>query len=115
MWSIDDNLKITLTRGDTPSFALNLTTVDDDGETVPYVPADDDVIMFALKKKATSSELWASIQIPNDTMVLAFTEDTTRALEFGNYVYEISLNTADGYHDTFIANKPIVITEELYV
>lgn len=114
MWKIDNDLKITLTRGDTPSFKLNLTTTNEDGDVVPYVPAPTDRIIFALKKAATEQELWASIVIPNDTMTLTFTEDTTRALGFGNYVYEISLNTEDGYHDTFIANKPIIITEELY-
>lgn len=115
MWKIDKNLKITLTRGDTPSFKLNLFTTDEDGNPKPYTPVDGDEIVFALKKKATDLDLWAKVVIPNDTMILKFEQETTRALDFGDYVYEISLNNADdGYHDTFIANKPIVITEELY-
>lgn len=115
MWKIDKDLKISMTRGDTPVFKLNLTTKDEEGQTVPYVPKVDDEIIFALKKDAKSMELWASATIPTDTMELKFTEDMTRGLEFGNYVYEISLNNvADGYHDTFIANTPFTITEELY-
>lgn len=115
MWKIDENRKITLTRGDTPSFKLDLYVNDADGNPTPYTPAADDHIIFALKKKATDNELWAIIEIPKDTMMLTFTDETTRALAFGDYVYEISLNNdTDGYHDTFIANTPLILTEELY-
>lgn len=115
MWKIDENNKITVTRGDTPSFQLNLYTTDDDGNPTPYTPSQGDEIIFAIKKKATDNAIWAIVEIPTDTMILTFTENTTRALSFGEYVYEISLNnTGDNYHDTFIANTPIIITEELY-
>ena len=111
MWKIDENNKITVTRGDTPIFQLNLTNADG----TPYVPAQGDEIKFAIKKTASSAELWAVVDIPTDTLELRFAESTTRGLNFGAYVYEISLNNADqDYHDTFIANTPIVITEELY-
>lgn len=114
-WKIDADNKITLTRGDTPSITLNLYTTAEDGSQVPYTPSVGDKIYFALKKNATDSETWAVIEIPTDTMVLKFEDTTTRGLQFGNYVYEISLNnTADGYHDTFITNTPLIITEELY-
>jgi len=114
MWKVEDN-KITLTRGDTPSFQLNLNTIDGDGNPTPYVPAVGDKLIFAIKKRATDSEIWSVIEIPTDTMMLNFTQETTQALQFGEYVYEISLNNeSEGYHDTFIANTPIIITEELY-
>lgn len=114
MWKVENN-KITLTRGDTPSFKLNLSTIDEDGNLTPYVPSEGDRIVFAIKKKATDPEVWAIVNIPTDTMTLTFKQETTQALQFGSYVYEISLNNdAEEYHDTFIANMPIIITEELY-
>ena len=111
MWRIDTKNNITMTRGDTPTFQLNLTKADG----TPYVPASGDVIMFVIKKSAEEPEILAQIEIPTDTLILRFYESTTRNLEFGKYVYEISLNNSvEDYHDTFIANTPIYITEELY-
>ena len=111
MWSINSKNEITLTRGDTPTFTLNLTNPDG----TPYVPLQDDEIVFVIKETVASSEYLAEIQIPTNTMELVFEEITTRGFEFKQYFYEISLNndTRD-YHDTFIPPTPIYITEELY-
>lgn len=115
MWKVDSNNKITLTRGDTPSFKLNLYTTDESGNKTPYVPTTGDDIIFAIKKTAYSDTTYSIIHIPTDTLMLTFSQNDTRNLTFGDYVYEISLNNAAaGYHDTFIANTPITISEELY-
>lgn len=114
MWKVENN-KITLTRGDTPSFKLELSTIDEDGNITPYTPAPDDRLVFAIKKRAIDPDVWAIVEIPTNTMVLRFKQETTQALPFGEYVYEISLNNnTQEFHDTFIANTPIIITEELY-
>lgn len=111
MWKVDSKNNIIMTRGDTPVFVLNLTKADGD----PYVPASGDEIVFVIKRSAEDEEILAQISIPTDTLELRFYDSTTRFLEFGKYVYEISLNNAsENYHDTFIANTPIFITEELY-
>lgn len=111
MWNINSKNEITLTRGDTPTFTLNLTNPDG----TPYEPVSGDEIIFVIKKSAQAQEIWAQIEIPTETMELAFEEATTRALDFGKYVYEISLNNdTNDYHDTFITATPIYITEELY-
>lgn len=116
MWEIDPNtLKIRMTRGDTPSFKLNLTTVDDDGNESPYIPFEGDKIIFALRKNANDDALWAIVEVPTDTMVLRFKQETTKALSFGNYIYEISLNNDEqDFHDTFIYSRPFELLEELY-
>lgn len=111
MWKIDSKNNIQMTRGDTPTFNLNLTTASGD----PYVPASGDEIWFVMKRDANDEEILAQIPIDPSLLVLQFSESTTRDLDFGRYYYEISLNNAyEDYHDTFIANTPIIITEELY-
>lgn len=111
MWNINSKNEITLTRGDTPTFTLNLTNPDG----TPYEPIEGDQLIFVIKKSAQSQEIWAQIEIPTETMELVFEEATTRALEFGKYFYEISLNNdVNDYHDTFITATPIFIAEELY-
>ena len=111
MWSINDKNEITLTRGDTPTFTLNLTNPDG----TPYEPVTGDQLIFVIKTSAKSQETWATIEIPTNTMELVFEENTTKALPFGKYVYEISLNNdTNDYHDTFIPATLITITDELY-
>ena len=111
MWDINSKNEISMTRGDTPTFTLALT--DPDGN--PYSPMTGDEIIFVIKKSPDLPEIWATVSIPTDTLELRFQEGTTRALEFGKYYYEISLNNdTQDYHDTFIPATPIFILEELY-
>lgn len=115
MWNLDPATnKITMTRGDTPTFGITLSITDEHGDTTPYTPSEGDQIIFAIKKKATDTQQWAIIEIPTDTMELRFKQETTKALDFGEYLYEISLNNdSQEYHCTFILAK-LELTEELY-
>lgn len=114
MWKIDSNNNISMTRGDTPSFKINLTTKDEQGQTVPYTVKEDDVVMFAVKE-TNSNEILISIEVPHDTMLLKIPQNKTKYLGLGKYVYEISLNNdGDDFHDTFIANKTLELTNEVY-
>lgn len=115
MWRIDpDTNKITMTRGDTPTFKVNLTITDPDGNVVPYTPSEGDEIIFIIKKRATDDEKWAIVNVPTDTMELRFKQETTKALDFGDYMYELSINNEGmEYHCTFI-QAPITLKEELY-
>lgn len=108
---------ITLTRGDTLIANIELTR---NGE--PYTPAAGDSIRFALKHRILKQdgsdfadvEPLANITIPNDTLTLEITPNTTKALAFGNYVYDIEITFADGKVDTFIANADFIIAPEVY-
>lgn len=100
---------ITLTRGDTLRIHLTLTT--DDGE--PYIPQEGDVIRFAMKKNYTDDEPLIYKTLDNDTLTLKLDPVDTKSLEFGSYVYDIQLTTADGDVDTFIYRSKLKLTEEV--
>lgn len=115
MWKIDSNYNISMTRGDTPSFKINLTTKDDDGNVVPYVVKADDEIVFAVKENELAVDVLIKVIVPHDSMILKIPENQTKYLGLGKYVYEVSLNNDnDEFHDTFIANKVLELTTEVY-
>ena len=114
MWSVDENYRITMTKGDTPSFKVECNIVTEDGETQSYVPEEGDEFVFACKQDKDDKVPLLTIKIPSDTMILSFKEEDTKFLELGRYIWEISLNKPSGYHCTFITNKTLVLTVEVY-
>lgn len=115
MWKIDNNYNITMTKGDTPSFKLNLTTKDEEGDVIPYEVKEDDQIIFAVKQKANDEQVLINIEIPHDTMILKIPQNQTKYLGVGKYIYEISINNAeDDFHDTFITERTLELTTEVY-
>lgn len=106
---------IELTAGDTPSFKINCNVKSPDGEVVEYIPEEGDVFIFACKKNKADKDYLFKIEIPNDTMILRFKESDTKDLPIGNYIWEVSLNKpAEDYHCTFICEKVLKITTEVY-
>lgn len=112
-WKINKNGDITMTRGDTPQFIVNINIQGEDGALYSYEPLETDEIVFALSKSETNPQIILTKVIPNDSKVLRFEEEDTKQLEFGTYFYEISLNS-NTYHCTFITGKKIKITTEIY-
>ena len=112
MFSILGDL-ITLTRGDSLSLSVEIT---EDGDA--YIPEEGDVISFALRSpEIVNGEYTGAIliskTIPNDTQLLTLSSTDTATLPFGHYVYEVSLNKADGTSDTFIPAAPFILTPEV--
>lgn len=103
------NTSITLTRGDT--LKLQVSIQDEQGE--PYIPKNDDVIRFAMKKDYLDSTPLIFKVIPNDTMMLILESSDTKALPFGKYVYDIQLTNGSGEIDTFITKAQLNLTEEV--
>lgn len=117
MWSLEnDNEKgiiITMTKQDTPDFDIECTISDAEGNVEEYVPETGDKIMFAAKKKPKDSGYLFAIEIPTDTMKLQFKSSDTEDLDYGSYIFDISLNKTNGYKNTFIFGT-LVITTEVY-
>ena len=101
---------ITMTRGDTAKTSVFIT----DAEGGDYIPGEQDVIRFAMKKDYNDATPLLLIDIPVDSMELVIRPEDTKSLAYGTYVYDIELTTTDGVVDTFIDRAKIKITEEVH-
>lgn len=121
MWKVsyDDETKeikmISMTKGDTPSFKISANVMCEDGTYEEYIPEEEDEFVFAVKQNKDDDGYLFKIDIPNDTLVCTFKEEYTKDLELGRYYFEVSLNKPSiEFHDTFIAEKILKITSEIY-
>lgn len=105
MFRIDDSNVITLTRGDTCAFDVEIKT--DTGET--YIPQDGDVVTFTVKKDTKTADV--IIQKTGSTIVLNPTD--TRSLKYGSYLYDVTLTTGSGAVYTIITPTEFVLAEEV--
>ena len=104
--------KITMTRGDTA--IVNIIPKYNDGEV--YEPTAEDTVKFTVKRKATSKEVMEILlekEIPTDTMELRIESEDTKAMRFGEYVFDIQLTYENGDVDTFITDGKLEITPEV--
>ena len=107
---------IKLTRGDTLVVIVSMTRA---GRA--YVPDENDVIRFALKRAAMKPDRVAYVDdeplvtktIPNDTLQLKLEPNDTKDLAFGRYVYDIEITMGDGSVDTFINNAELHLLPEV--
>ena len=109
MVSIDDNMNIYLTRGDTITFDVELTDEDEN----PYIMSADEVIVFTVRKIPGKNT--ALITKVNNTPEISLTTDDTKLLTFGDYKYDILIyNEVTEELQTFIADKIFTIGEEVH-
>lgn len=104
------NNHITLTRGD--SFSCSLELVDANNES--YTPASGDEIVFSIKRTAFDRKPKLKKVIPNDTLILSIEPQDTMAWDFGNYIYDIKINYADGNIETIIADEIFTLRLEVH-
>ena len=108
-WNIDENYRIEMTKGDTPTFSFDIFLPDG----TPYEFEDGDSVVFAAKQSKYDTTAAFTIMADLDTKTISFSEEDTKNLEIGKYIWELSLNKADGYRCTFIANKVLKLTVEV--
>lgn len=102
---------ITMTRGDT--LRVTLTLKDEEGNV--YIPLEDDVIRFAMKKNYDDPEPLLLKVIPHDTMELVLNPvDTKNLPQPSSYVYDMEITYANGDVDTFIKEAKLKITQEVH-
>lgn len=85
MFSIDENNKITLTKGDLASF--NCIIANDDGEV--REPQQNDVLTFSID----GTEFSKNATIDENKFVFVFNSNDTKDLAEGVYFYRVILNS----------------------
>lgn len=102
---------IRMTKGDTLEVPVVIMTNNGD----VYIPAEGDVIRFAMKKNYEDDEPLILKTIPNGTLILRLESADTKNLEVSKtpYVYDIELTTSTGTVDTFLSGS-LYLTEEVY-
>lgn len=105
MFRIDDSNVITLTRGDTCAFDVEIKT--DSGEI--YIPQEGDVVTFTVKKDTKTADV--IIQKTGSTIVLNPAD--TRSLKYGSYLYDVTLTTVSEAVYTIITPTEFILAEEV--
>ena len=85
MVKIDENMGITLTRGDSASFAL--TIEDSEGQTYDF---SNDVVRLGIKRSPFDATCLIEKEIDEDGNFVFVPADTA-SLEFGDYYYDVEV------------------------
>lgn len=111
--------KIFITRGDTAYITVNVYAPDGS----EYILQEGDKLWFAVKRKTTDKdylippkELTVGIHptTGKQEAVLAIMPEDTKNLDFGSFVYDISLvNAEKNFVNTIIEPSSFTITEEV--
>lgn len=100
MLRIDNQNNITLTKGDTLTLTVTLKRNGED-----CTPEEGDVIRFACSKGYVGEvgyKLMFEATIPNDTLTVTIPTETTSALDYKTYNYDVEVTHGDGSVDTVI-------------
>lgn len=100
-WKIEGE-NIHLTRGDT--FSCTITPQDDEG--TPFEFREGDSYIFTVKRRYTDVNPLIRKDIDTETLELTLAPEDTASLPFGEYVYDVAINTADGDVFTVIPADP---------
>jgi len=107
MFKITNN-EITITRGDTGRFTLNVLNAQ--GEPYDY---SSDTVTFTVKKSTTTSQVLIQKTVLYGQPVIIEPADTAE-LNYGKYVFDVQLTTGGGgIVDTVITPTAFVVTPEV--
>lgn len=99
--------KISMVRGDTGVFALNIK--DADGNDYDY---SDDTVVFTVKTDTSSDTALFQKEVEYGEDVVIEPADT-EDLPYGDYVYDVQVTTSDGVVDTVIQPNKFRLLEEV--
>lgn len=116
MLIIDEQMNISMTRGDCVDIQINIM----DANGAPYDYSGDQQMTFSVRKEYAEPPVMdepapdLEITIPLNTGILSILMANTIGMDSGNYYYDIYLIKANGYVDTFIANKRFTLMPEAH-
>lgn len=108
MLIVNGDNSIELTRGDTARLTVPIT--DDEGQT--YTMQATDTLTMTVKSSVNDSEPSFQKIVTGDNTIHIEPADTA-GLNFGKYIYDIELCTADGDVYTIIEKTTFKIREEV--
>lgn len=117
MVTIDDDMNITMPRGNT--LIVGVGMVDEDtGQTID--PEAGSQVVFSIKPnelnrsktRFTEEEPLFTVDVPTDTMILKVEAEATEDLDFGEYAYDIRYIDPVGNVDIFINHRTLTLTPE---
>lgn len=99
-------VNIKLVKGDT--FTQNIKIYTED--LLRYVPTAEDKVTFSIWNKFTDTEPILSKELPIDTMIFTLSAEESDSFKYGNYVYSVKIEFADGTVDTFLSGTFAIVT-----
>lgn len=105
MYSIDERNVISMIRGDTAEFDIEL--IDDEGDVYELVPGD--VITFTVKKNTLSSDVLIQKEGPH----ISILPEDTSGMAYGTYKYDVQFTSSGGSVDTVIPPTTFKLLEEV--
>lgn len=101
------NNGISLTRGDTATFRLEIKNQDG----TPYDIQEDDQVLFTIKKNTQTTDVVIQKAAINNRITIAAKE--TESLDYGTYYYDVELRRPDGLVATVIPPHVLRLMEEV--
>ena len=108
MYRVDEDGTIEMIRGDTAEFDITVT-VEEEGQIVPYILQEGDILTFTVKKSTKVEE----VLIQKFGEHITINPDDTESLKYGGYKYDVQLTFANGKVDTIIPPHNFILNEEV--
>ena len=107
---VDKDNTIHLTRGDTARFSIGqiVNTI----TNTNYTPTAEDTVTMTIKKTVLQADPCVQLIVPGGEVLHIKPEDT-KAMAFGNYVYDIQITMADGDVYTIIPPTTFELLKEV--
>ena len=106
MFKIQGNT-ISITRGDTGVFSLDIKNAQ--GQTYDY---SQDTVLFTVKPNVYAKDPLIQKQVIYEENITIVPADTEK-LSYGEYFYDVQLETAGGVVDTIIVPSKFIILPEV--
>lgn len=107
MFKIASDNTISITRGDTGSFTLDIKNTS--GQAYDY---SEDTVLFTVKENTYAKDPVIQKEVEYEQNITILPADTEK-LSYGTYVYDVQLTTAGGIVDTIIPPSNFVILPEV--
>lgn len=96
---------IKVVRGDTFKQEIKIYTED----ILLYIPAEQDIVTFCIWNKFTDEEPLYTQELNHEDMTFLLTAEECGTFKYGNYVYSVKIQFADGTVDTFLSGNFTVV------